>query len=69
VTSNLIIFEPLGSRPPRVESKVFLHEGHVCLEYLQSRHSTRGLAQVLTNRLVLDSSSISIMGSVLEYSF
>jgi hypothetical protein len=69
VKSNLISFEPLGSRAPRAKSKAFLYEGHVYLEYLQSRHSTRGLAQVLNNRVIMGGSSIWIMGRVLEYSF
>jgi hypothetical protein len=63
MTSNLIIFEPLGSRAKR---GIPLSRTH--LEYLQSRHRTRGLAQVLNNRVVLGDSSIWIMGRALEYS-
>jgi hypothetical protein len=29
MTSNLVTFEPLGSRAPNEESKAFLYEGHV----------------------------------------
>jgi hypothetical protein len=29
VTSNLMIFEPLGSRAPKAESKAFLYDGNV----------------------------------------